>query len=233
MCKRMVVLSLLGACCLGVTCRIDWTDGGSVWPPAYVPLDEAEADIVISQSVGDATADVIATIVDEDGRPVTLDEDQQVTVNDEPLTGPRANGRFTATVAADDQYVVTVREPTRGVARTTIERPVNFEITSPVEGGGASLSGFSLRWSGADDSLQVEIEISQTIMGVTTTRSYGPYVDTGSRSFSAADLAPYFVQGRNLEITVTKIKRVNNMAGFGAGTLTAKVSAVRVASPRP
>ncbi len=231
--KQLLLLSLAGLCCLGVTCRIDWTDGGNVWPPGYVPLDQAEATIVISQSVGDDTADVVATIVDGNDRPVTLDEDQEVAVNGEPLSGPYTNGRFTATVPTDDQYEIRVREPTRGVERTIIERPADFVITSPAEGGGASLSGFTLRWSEADDRLQVEIKIAQTIMGVTTTRTYGPFADTGSRTFQAVDLVPYYVQGRNLEITVTKFSRVNNVAGFGTGTATARVSVVRVVSPRP
>lgn len=234
MCKRMLVLSVLLLGCFGVTCRIV-PGGGSGDPlnPSYIPLDEADAAIIITQTVDADTASVVATINDEDGGAIEFDNDQSVTINGEELSGPNSSERFTATVDADSEYTVTVREPTRGVERTTVDVPADFAVTSPAAGGSASLTGFTLQWSRANDRLQVEIEISQTIRGETETRTFGPFTDTGSREFEAAELIPYFVQGEDLEITVTKISERDGVAGFNSGSLTVRVSATTAVDPTP
>ncbi len=238
MLKRMALLSLAAALCLGASCTIrispggnDGNGGGGSGDRVY--LDETDANIIIAQEVGAATASVTATIQDSLGRTVTLASDQAVEINGEALSGPGAAGEFTATVAAANQYEITVVEPTRGIDESVIDAPAAFQITSPIEGGKVSLSGFTLKWSGANTRLQVRITLSQTYQ-TTVTRSFGPFTDTGSRELTAADLAPFRHGGDlTMSITVTKINTTNNVDGFDSGTAAVHLSALRVAKPGP
>ena len=110
-------------------------------------LDRADCTMKISQTSTDSQATVIATITDGDGNYVELSDDQAVAVNQRNLSGPGSNGQYTKTVPVSDNYTVTVTEPSRGVENTTIDAPADFEITSPTDGQGVSLSGFTLNWS--------------------------------------------------------------------------------------
>jgi hypothetical protein len=239
MLKRMTLVSLAATLCLGASCTVRISpdgngngDGGGLDGQPY--LDQADASIIIGQRIGEATADVTATITDSLGRPVTLTSDRAVKVNDVSLSGPDADDEFTASVDAADQYKIKVVEPTRGIEETVIDTPTDFEITSPADHGAVSLSGFKLKWSRANSRLQVRIKLSQTFDG-TQTRNFGPYTDTGSREFTQEDLNPPFGHGGDLtlSITVTKINTTNNVNGFNSGTASVRLSTTRVARPGP
>jgi hypothetical protein len=229
--KQSVLASLAMVLCLAASCTIDFD--GNPAPNDQLYLDQMDASIIISRTVGATTADVTATITDNQDRPFTMTGGQAVKVNDVDLTGPDANDKYSATVDASDQYEITVVEPSRGVEKTTVDAPAEFQITSPADGGTVSLSGFTLKWSGANDRLQVKIRLSQTYEG-TETRYFGPYTDTGSRAFTADDLEP-FVHGGTLmlNIVVIKMNTTSEIRGFNAGTASIRTQATRVAKPGP
>ena len=60
----------------------------------------------------------------------------------------------------------------------------------------------------------------------------GPFADTGSKSFTAHDLAG-FRQGADLSITVTKTSRRSDIAGFASGQMTVERSRLVKATPAP
>jgi hypothetical protein len=221
------MLFIAAGCCLGVTCTI--TPGTGI--TTQKPLSQAVANITVSRLAGAGTASVAATIEDALGRTVTLSDDQAVRVNDVALVGP-SSGVYAATVTAAGQYVLAVQEPTRGVETTTVSAPTDFEVTSPAEDGGVSLSGFTLQWSGADNQAQVVIELSQWQGSTRVIDNFGPYTDTGSRAFDATDLRD-FVQGTPLTITISKYNVRSNVAGFASGTLQISVITERHAQPLP
>lgn len=233
--RKQVVLGLLAAgFCTGVTCTIVPADpnSGGYYSTTRVALDEADADMMIAVAADGTEADVSLSLLDRYGRVVDLHSEQAIEVNEEELSGPSAGGSYTTTVAAASEYTITVREPTRGVQSTVVEAPTSFEVTSPAEDGPASLSGFALNWSQAEESLEVRITLRQTFAGSTETASFGPFVDTGSRTFSASDLRD-FVQGADLDITVEKTRVVTGVAGFDEGAVRVQVAAARTVSPRP
>ena len=229
MVKRMILLSVVIGLCLGVSCTII-PDG--VLPGTSTPLDKANATITITEAPGATSADVAADIADSAGRTVLMTTGQAVSVNGMMLTGPDAVGEYTASVPMTDTYAIRVQEPTRGVQTTAIDAPATFVITAPAAGGAAPLSGFTLQWSNANDRLQVEIRIAQVVLGDTSSQKYGPFTDTGTRQFLAADLVPYFVQGADLTITVTRFSQTP-VAGFSSGTASVRVSASETVVPRP
>ncbi len=219
-------LSAILALCTGLTCTIDpsgWTGGDT--------LSDFRATITIEREVGDSTADVSASIVSALGLTAALDSGQYVKVNGVELVGP-TDGAYTATVDSASSYAIAARDPSRGEETTTLDAPRDFGITAPGPGGDAALSGFTLRWSWADSSLQVEIQIAQTLFGEQTVRTYGPFTDTGRRDFTAAELIPYFFQGEDLSITVTKISTASTVRGFQSGTASSKLTASSTATPR-
>lgn len=226
--KQLALMSLALLVCPGVTCRITFPG----WPPGadYVPLNEADAVLDIARDVGDLEAKAAGTIKDDGGRIVAFQDQQAVRVNDIDLE-LGVDDRYGAVVPTAGTYTVTVYEPTRGVETTPVESPADFTITSPSAGGDASLSGFTLRWTGANDRNQVRIRISQTLFGATESVSFGPYTDTGSRAFTVDDL-DRFRQGAPLTLTVTKLRTERSVAGFRTGTVIVKVSARTTAEPR-
>ena len=234
--KQMTLVGLAAALCLGASCTVRINpdgNGNGDGLDGQPYLDQADASIIIGQRMGEATADVTATITDSLGRPVTLTSDRAVKVNDVSLSGPDADDEFTASVDAADQYEIKVVEPTRGIEETVIDTPTDFEITSPADDGAVSLSGFTLKWSKANSRLQVRIKLSQTFDG-TQTRNFGPYTDTGSREFTQEDLTPFGHGGDlTLSITVTKINTTNDVNGFNSGTASLRLSTTRVARPGP
>jgi hypothetical protein len=227
--KYAILLSVASALCLGVSCTI--TGLGDLVGPTQIPLDQADATITVTQPVGAANADVVATITDSHGRVVDLSVDQAVRVNGAALAGPNSAGQYTVTIAVAATYDVTVREPTRGVEDTILDAPGAFGITAPAAGGGASLSGFTLQWSNPNERWQVEIKLTETVFGSVKQATFGPFTDTGSRTLLASDLRD-FVQGVDLVVTVTKVDR-QTVAGFDTGTGAVRVPASATVSPRP
>jgi hypothetical protein len=239
--KRLILLSVVMGLCLGVSCTIsgpDDNDNGGLQgndnhdaTPGRTTLDQANATLTIVQEAGGSEADVTAELTDENGVTLELQGEQAVLVNGQALDGPDSDDVYTATIEADSEYVIAVREPTRGVEETTVDAPGDFEVTSPVEGGGAPLSGFTLEWSNPNNLLTVRIKISQTLFGETESVTFGPFTDTGSREFDVADLEP-FRQGADLVITVTKINARASVSGFDTATVQSRVYVVRRAEPR-
>lgn len=219
MIKRIVLLAIAAGFCMGVSCTIVPPGGGSGGgdDTVSIPLDEATATITIRQAVGGTSATVVMTLVDSGGRTVELSDVRSVEVNDETLTGPDSAGEYSATIDAASEYTITVREPTRGVERTTVNAPADFAITSDAD---VSLAGFALMWSNADEALDVKIELDQASPPVT--EEFGPYADTGQRTFTATQLRE-FGYPSSLTVTVTKIA-TDGVNGFGASTITLEVS---------
>lgn len=226
----VALAGLLAAC----TITIGPADPDTPRPGGTVQttLDRARADIVIAEIVGAAAANVSATLVDASGRTLQLRSNQVVEINALELVGPNSARLFTTTVPVAAAYTVTVREPTRGVEQTTVAGPDTFEITAPGPGGPASLSGFTVTWTGADPGQQVELRLSQTVFGVPVSRAFGPFEDGGSVTFSAADLA-VFAQGADLFIEVTKLVQADGLRGFSSGKITIGRTATRIANPQP
>lgn len=225
MLKKLCLLGCVLPLCSGQVCDVNVnTSTGS-------PLRDADATIVISRGSTSDRAHVTARIT-RGFSGVRFEDGQKVEVNEEVLDGER--GDFGATVDASELYVISVFDPRRGTDKTNISEPVEFNITSPADGGDASLSGFTLRWSDADPSLEVDVEITQEILGESLSLELSSDSDTGELAVSAADLADGgFGQGVPIVITVTKTNRVNNVAGFDEGVAECRMSVSIEADPAP
>ena len=164
--------------------------------------------------------------------PVEFDSGQSVQINGQVLAPAHGLGDYSVTIPVADDYIVTVNEPTRGVQSTNQAAPPDFAITSPTDGGPASLSGFTVTDSNPDANLQVVITLVQSLFGQGRHLVVGPFADTGSRSFTAQDLA-VFQQGADLSITVTKASRRSDIAGFASGKVTVERSRMVKATPAP
>jgi hypothetical protein len=185
--------------------------------PVIAPLDQVNGVIAVSQPAGGTSATAIARLTDGTD-PVHLDTGQSIQVNGQVLDGPTSNNRYTQTIPAADEYTVTVTEPTRGVTQTTLARPADFTITAPAAGATASLSGFTINWSGPDPELDVEVVVTQAIFGGQRQQTFGPFADSGTLTLSGAELAS-FQQGAPLLLTVRKISERTGINGLAAGTL--------------
>jgi len=227
MLKQIILFGLVVASCAGMMC-------GGPGGPIFVttPLDQAHAVLIISRLAAGEQALVTARITTRLGNLVHLSGGQEVLVNDQALLGPNFRGEYTRTIAAADEYVITVKEPTRGVEETVVTPPDGFQITSPEEGQSVSLSGFTVEWSGADPDLDVEITIRQTLFGEETEELFGPFTDTGSRGLTSADLSE-FRQGADLTIMVTKMLELGAINGFRTARLTTEASRTVSAVPGP
>ena len=228
--KKLLLVLVSLPLCVGSSCDVS-CGGIPLLPDVNVELDLADCTLRITQGAGATEATVTATITDGNGRPVELAGGQTVSVNGQTLSGAGTDGIYTASVAVANEYAVTVNEPTRGVETTTIAAPANFDITSPADGGSASLSGFTLTWSNADAGLQVTVTLTQTLFGEEEQETFGPFIDTGSLVLDAENLSADFYQGANLLITVTKINERSTISGFNTGELLAERSETSLVSP--
>ena len=236
--RRTALLMLLVGFAMGGSCTIsiapdDDGNGSGGSGSSGTTLDQTTLSLSISRTVGDDEAEVLATIKDSRNRSVTLRSGQAVEVNSVALDGP-TGGQYSADVAAGSEYAVVVSEPTIGVQTTTIASPADFEVTSHAENATASLSGFTLEWSGADESQQVTLKLSQTAQGSTRSETFGPLTDDGSHTLAATDLSD-FVHGTNVTLTIeiTKTRSTTNINGVKSGTLSADLTATRTVVPRP
>jgi len=226
----LLALTMGGSCSITISPGDDTGGSGTT----QTTLDQATAVIAITHAVGDPNASVSATIKDSHNRTVTLRGDQAVEVNDVELAGPNSSGRYAALVDPAAQYTVRVHEPTIGVQSTMLDGPADFEVVSPTDNGTVSLSGFTLLWSNPNEQHEVTIELSQTVYGSPLAKTYGPFGDSGTHTFTASDLSS-FVHGTNLTLTIelTKTASTSTVNGFKSGTMTAQVTATRTAVPRP
>jgi len=228
MIKRTSLLSCVLVVCVGMMCSIN----GDLRFVETETLDQVDATLTISQAANASQATVEAVISDGPLTYVNLKDDQAVEVDGTALSRSSLTGRYSATVNAADQYTVTVREPTIGVHNTTITAPADFIITSPLDDGTASLSGFTITWSNADGNLQVEVALTQRILGETRTLILDPVQDTGNMAVGAQALADArFGQGADLTVTVTKVNELGAISGFRSGTLQARRAKLVVAQP--
>jgi hypothetical protein len=227
--KKLLLVLVSLPLCVGASCNVS-CGGTPLFPDVNVELDLADCVMRITQGAGATEAMVTATITDGHGRPVELAGGQTVSVNGQTLSGAGINGVYTGLVAVANEYAVTVNEPTRGVETTTIAPPADFDITSPADGGSASLSGFTLNWSNADAGLQVTVLLTQTLFGDEERETFGPFTDTGSLVLDAQNLSD-FQQGANLLITVTKINERSTINGFNSGPLSVERSETSLVAP--
>ena len=230
--KRVVLILLTAPLCLGGSCDVSCTGLPFPWDTVQVELDQANCTMAISQTEGDTEADVTATILDGTGKTVELDGGQAVSVNGYALLGPNFSDEYTRTLPVATSYEIKVNEPSLGVFTSTIAPPDDFEITSPTAGATASLSGFTLSWSGADAGLTVKVTLTQTLYGLEERETFGPVTDTGSITFDADDLGDFF-QGSNLAIVVTKVNTRQSIDGFNSGVVTVERSVNIQVTPGP
>jgi len=202
--------------------------------PAAAYLDQTNASITTTQTVGGSDVSVLATVNNSAGSPYEMKNDQAIAVNGQSLTAS-ATGTYARTIQPAAEYLVTVTEPSKFVKTTTIAPPSAFDITSPASNAVASLSGFTVTWSNPDPELTVEITLKQIINGSEKRRTFGPYTDTGTQSFSATDLAGDFFHGKDItmSITITKIREKTAINGFSNGKLVAKLFNTLVVTPGP
>ncbi len=193
-----------------------------------IPLDQAGLAIEIRED--GTTAEITATLRSGSGAALALEDGQSVEINDTALTEQRT-GTLTGAVMQTDSYDIAVREPTRGVFRDTVASPGTLMITTPADGGDASLGGFTLTWPVATDAT-VTITLRQTLLGTTTTETFGPQDDTGTQTFTAADLQD-FRQGGDLEIMIDRTTAPSMLNGIDDGTVFFLQSAEVAVTPGP
>lgn len=214
--RQFVFLAVALVCMSGQTC------GVNVNVNTGTPLDEANAIVTIRRTAGQPQATVDASFTKGFAN-VNLTEEQSITINGEDFN--RTGSTFFASVDANSTYTLVVREPTRGVESTTVVEPSEFEITSPGAGGTASLSGFTIEWSNPDPSLQVEIRLSQTLLGSPKSTSVGPIGDTGMATITDAQIAQAgFGQGAQLTISLTRVAQTTEVNGFASGTMQVRLT---------
>ena len=231
--RKIILLIVVCACfCAGASCSVS-CDGSSIpWPSVGTELDRATCTLRIAENAAGGTATATAQITSSTGWPVELGEGQSVQVNNQPMAATGNGGEYAVTIPVTGTYTVTVTEPTRGVQTTSLPAPPDFQVTSPADGGPASLSGFTVSYSNPDAALLVSIVLTQTLFEQEHHLAVGPLADTGSRAFTAQDLVE-FRQGADLSIAVTKISRRDSINGFAAGQLSVERTRSVKAKPQP
>src|SRR5262249_19522769 len=142
-----------------------------VHPQTGTALANANATIVISRDADDDVARVEAEVTSGIAG-VRFEDGQKVEVNGDELIGTQRNYHLNADAAAT--YPVAVTDPRRGTDETGIAEPAEFQITTPGEDGDASLSGFTIEWEHDEDGLDVEVLITQTLLGEDLALTLGP-----------------------------------------------------------
>lgn len=225
-----LALALLCACRITFV-PVDDANSNAGGSGARTPLNAARARITLSQDADSNQAVLTIVLRDDRNRAVLLGQDQAIEVNGLPVESV-GSGRYERTLDASGAYEFTVREPTRGVERTTLNGPSAFEITQPIGGGPASLSGFTLSWSATDASLAIRVLLSQAVFDGTRTQTLRADSDAGSLSLSLSDLSQ-FVQGADLRVRLTKIATGGSVAGFASSMVELERSDEIAVSPAP
>lgn len=234
--SRIVIraaVCVVGALVIATGCRVTFLPGddGGFTIGGQTTLDRAEAVLSIIQTANSSRAQVRMALETPAGSDLILSDEQSLQVNGSTLREESA-GLYTREIDAADTYRVTVGEPTRGVQTTSIDGPAAFSISNPPSGGEASLSGFTVMWTGANADLEVVVRVSQTIFDDTETETFTLDSDEGMLELSANDLRD-FVQGADLDIEVTKISRGGDIDGLGATTIRIERARLRSAEPTP
>ncbi len=196
------------------------------------PLHESDGDFDIVMFGDDGDAAVSARI-SRGFSTIRLTDEQDIAVNGESLERNATNGRYEVTIPAADTYLIRVQEPTRGIDQSSFAAPSDFDITSPVDGGAASLSGFDLVWT-AEPGAQVEVLITQDLLDDTKRLEVDPVADSGMHTFEAQALAEAgFGQGRPMTIALTRIVTHQGVAGLDEGEVTIRWTKVVEVDPAP
>ncbi len=224
--KKRVVSFIGATACLviaGAGCPTDDWLGGT-------ELDRLDCTMAIVEQADQVN--VTAAITRNLGVPVELTDGQAVEVNGQPLTGPNADLKYTASVARSNTYVIRTVEPTRGVLDTTVHAPPVITITSPSNGQEVSLSGFTVTWSNPDPDLSSRVRLRQTLLGQTREFVSDVRADEGEITLTAANLAN-FQQGADIEVTVQRIRQASAIQGFNTGQVSVARSAIVQCVPAP
>ncbi len=209
--KRLFCCLALLAFAAGSDCTINISFDGDA------PLTDAVAFITIDRADDEPDVTVLADIT-LGFAGLDLGDDQGIRVNGRELSATGPSGQYGAIIDAATQYLISVREPTRGIEETTVSPPPDFQITSPADGAAASLSGFVLQWSGADPALLVQVRLTQILLDDPLELDLGVFEDSGSVEITSAELQDAgFGQGADLIIELTKINEFD-VAGFRSGT---------------
>lgn len=230
--SKRVCVSLLGSALLVLSVGCPF--GGISTPTdTTTRLQDSRIGLTIAGSTTTGTATVLAVLVDDRGRPVDLEDDQSIEVNDTELERD-SDGRYSATVDISDSYVLRVREPTRGVEETTLATPTQFQITAPLSTDIVSLSGFTINWDQVNAAFDTTVRISQSVLGVDRSEEFGPSPDSGSQSVTSDDLVNWQHGGDiTLTISVVKQARQTNVAGFENADVSVELTATVVTTPGP
>jgi hypothetical protein len=224
---RFFCLAAAACSCVAASCDVEVQP-----PPSHCsrPLDRASGSIEIRQSAG-MEALVVASVSDA-GCPLMLEEGQGISVNGHMLSGPSPSQTYVAAVPASDSFTIRINEPTRGVSETVIDMPF-FDIQTPAPGQVVSITSLTIAWTNSDPELGVRVTLRQVLQNLETTRSFGPYTDTGSLTLTPADFSTAFRQGADLSITVTRINTRPAINGLRSGTVTAELSRTVTVTPAP
>ncbi|MCB9855539.1 MAG: hypothetical protein H6818_07600 [Phycisphaerales bacterium] len=223
--RQLFFLAVAFVCMSGQVCgvRVNVNTGTT--------LDDANAIVTIRRTAGQPQASVEASFTRGFAN-VNLTDEQSITINGEDLN--RTGSTFFASIDANSIYTLVVREPTRGVESTAVTEPGDFEITSPPANGTASLSGFTIEWTNADPSLQVEVRIAQTLLGEPKFLSIGPVGDTGAVTITDEQIAiAGFGQGAQLTLTVTRLNETSDVNGFASGVMQVRLAKSTTANAGP
>lgn len=218
-----ILAAVMGAA--GATCSVNLNVNSGT------PLDDASAIINIRRISGQAKASVEATIR-RGFTNVNLSDEQEIAINGVELQ--RTGSLFVASVDAATSYTLTVQEPTRGINTTNVVEPGGFDITSPSDGGTASLSGFTVEWTNAQAGFLVEISITQNLLGSPKSLIVGPLPDSGSLFVPDSQLASAgFGQGAPMSIAVSRIAEVASVSGFASGVMQVRLTKSVTANAGP
>lgn len=205
MCRAGYLALMCAAVSMGSTCTSSVV--------STTPLHQSDAEFTIGMFEDDPEAAISVRVI-RGLSTVRLTAEQDLAVNGESLARNSDTGRYEATIEAAATYVIRVQEPTRGIDETTVAAPDDFDFTSPVDGGDASLSGFTLEWT-AEAGALVEVLLTQDLLDDEKRLSLGPMADDGILELTAQQLTNAgFGQGAPLTIALTKILTHDGVDGF-------------------
>lgn len=218
-------LALLGTLLTG-GCPTDATD-----------IDLAERGglrLTILRVAESAVAEVTAEVFDADSifeTPVRLGADQELSVNDDPLTPtPRTTLGLDAIYTAEVSAVAppsayTLMFDNAGAATSAmVTPPASPQLLAPLSSATVRTSGFTVRWIASDDpAARINITLSGQALqtdgsgGLTTVPYSAPFTalaDDGSFTISADDLT-FFLAGQ-VRLTISREFTVERELGFSS-----------------
>lgn len=220
----MMITILRCAPLLAVTLAACVPPAGDSSGPVQIPLDQAA--LVMGIRSNGTTAKAAAFLISNEERSVEMTGGQSITVGGEELAGPSNVDGFygyAATIEPADQYEIRVVEPSRGVTKTTVQAPDDFEVTAPTEN--ASLSGFTISWTVNDDDAQVVlITITQNPVGGGD--AVVESIAEGIGNTGSYEVGPLDGFGSNLDMEISVTKAIEqNVRGVASGVVSVERTA--------